>query len=70
MTKEIILAPRQQPARFPNQDPLSLNLPDGFTGSLWIEADGLVALTVIRQSPGVLTTFPAISLEEVITPAN
>ena len=71
--KEIPLEAREQLARFPNEQPLGLNLPNSFTGSLWIEvkeAGCRVALTVIRQSPGVLTTFPAISLEYAITPAD
>ena len=62
---------RNQLAGFPDQDPLSLNLRNPFTGSLWVEvkeADCKVALTVIRQSPGVLTTFPAIFLARVFTP--
>ena len=71
--KEIFLAARNQLARFPNEEPLGLNLPNTFTGSLWIEvkeAGCRVALTAIRQSPGVLTTFPAISLEYAITPSD
>jgi hypothetical protein len=71
--KEVTLAARNQLARFPNEAPLSLDLPDKFTGSLWVEVkeeDCKVALTVIRQSPGVLTTLPAISLAKVITPAS
>lgn len=71
--KEIVLKARNQLARFPNEDPLNLALPANFTGSLWIEVkekDCQVAITVIRQSPGVLTTFPVISLEQVVTPAS
>ena len=70
---EVPLGASNQLARFPNEAPLSLNLPDKFTGSLWIEvkeADCEVALTVIRQSPGVLTTFPAISLSKVFVPST
>ena len=70
---EVPLGARNQLARFPNEAPLSLNLPNQFTGSLWVEvkeADCKVALTVIRQSPGVLTTFPAISLAKVFTPVT
>ncbi len=70
---EVPLGARNQLARFPNEAPLSLNLPNQFTGSLWVEvkeADCKVALTVIHQSPGVLTTFPAISLSKVFTPAT
>ncbi|MDA2928840.1 matrixin family metalloprotease [Acidobacteria bacterium AH-259-O06] len=67
---QINLAPRQQLAKFPNEDPLSLNLPDTFTGSLWVQANRQVAATVIRQSPGVLTTFPVIPLAQFITPAD
>ena len=71
--KEITLEARNQLARFPNQNPLSLGLPNTFTGSLWIEvkeAGCEVALTVIRQSPGVLTTFPAVSPDLATTPAD
>ncbi len=71
--KEITLKARNQLARFPNQDPLSLNLSNTFTGTLWIEVkeEGCeVALTVIRQSPGVLTTFPAVSPDLPVTPAD
>ena len=70
---EVPLGARNQLARFPNEAPLSLNLPNQFTGSLWVEvkeADCKVALTVIRQSPGVLTTFAAISLAKVFTPVT
>ena len=70
---EVTLGARSQLARFPNEAPLSLNLPNQFTGSLWVEVkeeDCEVALTVIRQSPGVLTTFPAISLSKVFVPAS
>ncbi len=58
------LQPRQQLARFPDDEPLNLELGDLFRGTLWVEADGQVAMTVIRQSPGVLTTLPAIGLGE------
>ncbi|MBI4456405.1 MAG: carboxypeptidase regulatory-like domain-containing protein [Acidobacteria bacterium] len=68
--KEIALKARAQLARFPNESPLDLNLDATFTGSIWIEADGQIAATVLRLSPGVLTTFPAISLEPFVTPAN
>ena len=70
---EVTLGASNQLARFPNEAPLSLNLPSKFTGSLWIEvkeADCEVALTVIRQSFGVLTTFPAISLSKVFVPST
>ncbi|HEV8131437.1 MAG TPA: matrixin family metalloprotease [Acidobacteriota bacterium] len=68
--KQITLNARAQLARFPNESPLELALDANFTGSIWIEADGQVAATVLRLSPGVLTTFPAISLEDFITPAG
>ena len=68
--KQIVLGARAQLARFPNESPLDLNLDATFTGSIWIEADSPIAATVLRASPGVLTTFPAISLEQFITPAN
>ncbi len=71
--KEIALGGHEQLAQFPNQDRFALGLPDSFNGSLWVEVkeeDGAVALTLIRQSPGVLTTFPAISLEHPITPVG
>ena len=63
----LTLKPREQKARFPSE--LGFQLGPSFTGSLWIEADGLVAATAIRQSPGILTTFPVIGLEKAITPA-
>ena len=71
--KEITLKANNQLARFPNQDPLLLGLPNTFTGTLWIEVKEPgceVALTVIRQSPGVLTTFPAVSPDLAVTPAD
>ena len=70
---EVKLMPRQQRSQFPNQDWLNLNLPKSFTGSLWIQVQdptGAVAFTVIRQSPGVLTTFPAIATAKPLTPAG
>jgi hypothetical protein len=69
-SKTIVLAARQQLAEFPNDSTLGLGLPDTFVGSLWIEASDEVAATVIRVSPGILTTFPVIPLEEFITQAN
>lgn len=68
--REIGLEALGQLARFPNEAPLELNLDATFVGSAWIEVDGDVAFTVIRQGPGILTTFPAKSLEEFITPAG
>ena len=68
---EVNLIPREQRSEFPNQRWLNLNLPKSFTGSLWIqvqEPTGAVAFTVIRQSPGVLTTFPAIATAQPMTP--
>lgn len=70
---EVSLMPRQQRSEFPNQGWLDLNLPKMFTGSLWIqvkEPTGAVAFTVIRQSPGVLTTFPAIATAQPLIPAG
>ena len=70
---EVKLMPREQRSEFPNQRWLDLNLPKSFTGSLWIqvqEPTGAVAFTVIRQSPGVLTTFPAIATAKPLTPAG
>ena len=64
---------REQRSEFPNQRWLNLNLPKSFTGSLWIqvqEPTGAVAFTVIRQSPGVLTTFPAIVTAQPVTPGG
>ena len=64
----ISLLPRQQLANFSDEDPL--RLADPFTGSLWISANREIAATVLRQSPGILTTFPIIPLAEFITPSN
>ncbi|MGH9341560.1 MAG: matrixin family metalloprotease [Acidobacteriota bacterium] len=66
--RTIRLGAREQLAGSPNDDQLALGLPDSFTGSLWLEASGdsRFAATVIRFSPGVLTTFPAISLEQFV----
>ncbi|MEE2839281.1 MAG: matrixin family metalloprotease [Acidobacteriota bacterium] len=69
-TQSISLAARQQLAEFPNDATLGLGLPDTFVGSLWVEASGEVAATVIRVSPGILTTFPVVPLAEFITQAN
>ena len=69
-TNTVSLAARQQLAEFPNDATLALGLPDTFVGSLWVEASDEVAATVIRVSPGVLTTFPVIPLAEFITQAN
>ena len=66
-SKTITLAVGAQLARYVNEDPLLLNLGSNFTGSLWIEVDGLIGAMSIRQSPGVLTTFPVITLEEPVT---
>ena len=63
----LTLKAREQKARFPSE--LGFRLGPSFTGSLWIEADGLIAATAIRQAPGNLTTFPVIGLEKAITPA-
>ena len=68
--KQITLQARQQLAEFPNDATLNLGLPNPFTGSLWVEADGEVGATVIRQSPAALTTFPVISLDRFITPCE
>ena len=70
---EVNLMPRQQRSEFPNQNWLDLNLPKSFTGSLWIqvqEPSGAAAFTVIRVSPSVLTTFPAIATVKPVTPAG
>ncbi len=70
---EVNLMPRQQRSEFPNQGWLDLNLPKSFIGSLWIqvkEPTGAVAFTVIRQSPGVLTTFPAIATAQPLIPVG
>ena len=67
----VSLETREQLAEFPNQRRLDLNLPKRFSGSLWIrvrETTGAVAFTVIRQSPGVLTTFPAIARPNLLSP--
>lgn len=43
-------------------------VPESFLGSLWlqaVESDRFFAATVIRQSPGVLTTLPIFSLDRV-----
>lgn len=69
-TNTVSLAARQQLAEFPNDDNLNLGLPNTFVGTLWVEADGEVAASAIRVSPGVLTTFPVIPLAEFITQAN
>ena len=69
-TNTVILAARQQLAEFPNGSTLGLGLPDIFVGSLWIEASAEVAATVIRVSPGILTTFPVVPLAEFITQSN
>jgi hypothetical protein len=69
-TNSVPLAARQQLAEFPNDATLGLGLPDTFVGTLWVEASGEVAATVIRVSPGVLTTFPVVSLAEFITQAE
>ena len=68
--KQISLGARAQLARFPNENPLDLNLDATFTGSIWIETDGEVAATVLRASPGVLTTFPALPVDLFITPLD
>ena len=70
VSKMISLGARQQLAEFPNDSTLGLGLPYTFVGSLWVEASGEVAATVIRVSPGVLTTFPVIPLAEFITQSN
>ncbi len=67
---ELVLGPFQNLARFPNDPDIDLGLPSDFTGTLWIDADGPVAVTAIRQSPGVLTTFSAVSLEQPVTPTG
>ena len=69
-TKSILLAARQQLAEFPNDPTLDLGLPDTFVGTLWVEASAEVAATVIRVSPGILTTFPVVPLAEFITQAD
>ncbi len=66
--KAIPLQANRQFASFLGQSPLQLELPSTFTGTLWIEGDGELAATAIRQSPGVLTTFPALSRELYLTP--
>lgn len=63
--RSLTLRPLQQMARFSNDDGFALDLPDRFQGSLWIDADSPLAVTVLRQSRGVLTTFPAIDREVV-----
>lgn len=71
--KDIALGARRQLARFQNEAPFGLNLPSRFEGSLWIrvkEPNRKMALTAIRQSPGVLTTFPAISLAQPFQPMD
>ncbi len=68
--KPLTLQANRQLASFLGQSPLHLELPATFTGTLWIEADGDLAVTAIRQSPGVLTTFPAIARELFVTPAR
>ncbi len=68
--KNLSLQAYRQLAAFPNQDPLRLNLPDKFAGSLWIECDAPLAVTALRQSPAVLTTFPAVSREQFVTPSE
>ncbi|MDA2935287.1 matrixin family metalloprotease, partial [Acidobacteria bacterium AH-259-D05] len=60
--KQVTLAAGQQLAEFPNDATFNLGLPDTFVGSLWVEAAGQVGATVIRVSPGNLTTFPVLSL--------
>ncbi|UCF38362.1 MAG: hypothetical protein JSU96_05790, partial [Acidobacteriota bacterium] len=70
---DIALGARRQLARFQNEAPFGLNLPSRFEGSLWIrvkEPNRKMALTAIRQSPGVLTTFPAISLAQPFQPMD
>jgi hypothetical protein len=69
-TNTIMLSARQQLAEFPNDSTLGLGLPDIFVGSLWIEASAEVAATVIRVSPGILTTFPVVPLAEFVTQSN
>ena len=60
---EIVLRPFEQIAHFPDDERLGLQIPSTFRGALWIEASGECAVTAIRQSPGVLTTFPALVLK-------
>ncbi len=68
-SRQLTLPAGGQLARFPNDAQLDLGLPGDFTGSLWVEADGRVAVAAIRQSPGVLTTLPAFQLDLPVTPA-
>ena len=71
--KEIVLQPREQLARYTHEERVELDLPDDFDGSLWVEVKepgNQVALTAVRQSPGVLTTFPVISLDQAVTVTN
>lgn len=66
--KEVVLPAKGQISRFPNEEPFSLSLSDLFSGSVWLASDGPIAATVVRQSPGVLTTFPAIAQNGPVAP--
>lgn len=57
-TRQLQLDPHQQLARFLTDNPLELNLPAEFNGSLWVQASGLVAMTVMRQEPGSVAALP------------
>ncbi len=59
----------QHIARFVNESDFDLELPDTFSGSLWMESTLPIAATAIRQSPGVLTTFPVTDRNLFLIPA-
>ena len=57
-------------ARFVNESDFDLQLPDNFSGSLWLESTLPIGATTIRQSPGVLTTFPVTDRNLFLVPAR
>ncbi len=63
-SKSFPLAGGQQLARFTDDTPLELGLDAEFQGSLWIDADGEVAATVMRLSKRGLATLPATSVPD------